>query len=176
MQIPHIRRRICPGHPGGRLIGIVDRVKVFYCLICRGVKLIETRGSIRTSSILKMADICAWYLPKLETRSFNYLIHKAAQHYGMRFYTAKRALHWLMKARYYKVSIDGVVATKNRGVTRELDELGDPSLLRFGFRCWRCGYGRIDLTNVPEGSEFSCPRCRTRYRMRPGCYFQLVRR
>jgi len=132
-------------------------------------------AAVKPSSILKMADICAWYLPKLETRSFSFLAGKAMQHYGMDYRTASKALHWLMKAGYYQVSIDGVVAAKDRGVARELDELGDPPLLRYGFRCWRCGCDEIDLGDVPEGGEFSCPRCRTRYRIKPGYFFQLAK-
>jgi len=175
MQIPHVRRRICPGHPSGWLRGVVDGVKILYCPHCEGVRLIGPKGSTKPSNILKMADICAWYLPKLETRSLSFLVGRAAQHYGMSFYTARRALHWLIKAGYYRVSIDGVVAAKDRGVTRELDELGDPPLLKYGFRFWRCGCDEIELGDVPEGGEFSCPRCRTRYRVRPGYFFQLVR-
>jgi len=79
-----------------------------------------------------------------------------------------------MKAGYYHVSIDGVVAAKNRGVTRELDELGDPPLLRYGFRCWRCGY-EISLDDVQEGSDFSCPRCGKPYEMRPGAFVRAKR-
>jgi len=152
----------------------VDGVKILYCPICEGIKLIGTRDSPRPSSILKMADICAWYLPKLETRSLSFLVGKAVQHYGMDFYTAKRALHWLMKAGYYQVSIDGVVAAKNGSVTRELDARRDPPLLRHSLTCWRCGYG-ISLDDVPEGSEFRCPRCKKPYEMLPGSFVRAKR-
>jgi len=152
----------------------VDGVKILYCPICEGIRLIGTRDSPRPSSILKMADICAWYLPKLETRSYDFLVHKAIQHYGMDFYTAKRALHWLMKAGYYHVSIDGVVAARDRGITRELDELGDPPLLRHSLTCWRCGY-EISLDDVEEESDFSCPRCGKPYEMRLGGFVRAKR-
>jgi len=154
---------------------VVDGVKILYCPICEGVRLRGTAESlVKPSSILKMASICAWYLPKLETRSLSFLVGKAVQHYGMDFYTARRALHWLMKAGMLaQLSIDGVVATKN-GVTRELDALGDPPLLRHSLTCWSCGC-EISLDDVREGSDFSCPRCGKLYAMRPGAFVQARR-
>jgi len=175
MQILRIQRRVCPGHPSGWPRGVVDGIKILYCPICDGARLRPTRfAKLRPSSILKMADICAWYLPKLETRSYDFLIHKAIQHYGMDYYAARRALAWLIKAGYYQVSIDGVVAAKNGSVAREPDALGDPPLLRHELTCWRCGYG-ISLDDVPEGSDFSCPCCKKPYEMLPGAFVRARR-
>jgi len=176
MQILHVRRRTCPGHPSGWPRGVVDGVKILYCPVCGGARLKATRFcKVKPSSILKMADICAWYLPKLETRSLGFLIGKAVQHYGMDYYAARRALHWLMKAGYFaQLSIDGVVATKDQGVTRELDALGDPPLLRHSLTCWRCGC-EISLDDVLEGSDFSCPRCKKPYAMRSGAFVRARR-
>jgi len=107
------------------------------------------------------------------------LIHSTVWRYGMNYHTAKRALNWLIKAGkgrvgYYQVSIDGVVAAKNGSVARELDARRDPPLLRHSLTCWRCGYG-ISLDDVPEGSEFRCPRCKKPYEMLPGSFVRAKR-
>jgi len=170
VQVLHIRRKACPGHRGGRLHGLVDGVKILYCPICKGVRLKATALSqVKPSSILKMADICDWYLPKQEKRSPEFLINKAREHFRMDYRTAWRALQWLVKAGLYQLSIDGVVAVRAGFYARLKDALGDPPLLQHSLTCWRCGRG-ISLDDVPEGSDFGCPRCKKPYEMLPGSF------
>jgi len=154
---------------------VVDGVKILYCPICEGVRLKATAfGQVKPSSILHMASMCDWYLPKLERRSPQFLINKAREHYGMDYRTASRALQWLVKAGMYQLSIDGVVAFRAGSYTRLKDALGDPPLLSATFTCWRCGE-ELSTDDVSEGSDFSCPKCGKPYEMRPGAFVRAKR-